>query len=307
MEKELKLKIGYFSVCFPNKTLDEVVRWGSENGFQMIEVPCWPREFERRRYAGVSHIDVDNLDDASVNKIRELLKLNNMEISSLGYYPNYLDPDKARRDFYINHLKKIIVAANKLGVGIVGTFVGRDKDKDDEYNLGMYKEIFFDIMKFAEENNVKIAIENCPMLWADRWPGGHNLARSPEIWNKMFEMIPSDNIGLNLDPSHLVWQFIDYVKVVYQFKSKIFHTHAKDTRILWDKLSEKGIYGFGFYEDKIAGMGDIDWKKYIRALYEVGYQGVISIEHEDRSWEKNEEYVKQGVLLSKKLISQYLI
>jgi len=282
------LKIGYLSACFPERTFEEVVAWGARSGFQMVEIPCWPKEYEKRRYAGVTHIDVEKLDDTEVKKIDETLKANNMEISSLAYYPNYLDPDESKRDFYINHLKKVIVVARTLNVEVVGTFVGRDKDKDDDYNLKMYKEIFVDIVKFAEEYKIKIAIENCTMLWTDRWPGGHNITRSPEIREKMFDLIQSDYIGLNLDPSHLVWQFIDYVKAVYSFKDKIFYTHAKDTKMLPDKLAEKGIYGFSFYEDKIAGMGDIDWKKYLRALHEVGYKGVVSIEHEDRDWEKNE-------------------
>jgi sugar phosphate isomerase/epimerase len=301
------LKIGFLTACFPEKKLDELVDWGALNGFQNIEVACWPMEFEKRRYAGVTHINVDSLDETEARNINIKLKSCNIQISSLAYYPNYLDPDKTKREFFINHLKKVIVAAKKLGVGIVGTFVGRDKDKDDDYNLKMYKDIFTDIVKFSGQNNVKLAIENCPMLWADRWPGGHNIARSPEMWDKMFELVQSEYIGLNLDPSHLVWQFIDYVKAVYSFKSKIFHTHAKDTKMLPDKLAEKGIYGFGFHEDKIAGMGDIDWKKYLRALYEIGYEGVVSIEHEDRGWEKNEEHIRQGVLFAKKLITPYMI
>ncbi len=300
------MKIGFLSVCLANRDFDECVLWGAQSGFDTIEVACWPKEYEKRRYAGVTHIDVDRLDEKAVAHINNTLSSNSMQISALAYYPNYLDPDKGKKDFYINHLKKTILAASKLGVNIVGTFVGRDKDKDDDYNLGLYKDIFTDIVKFAEKNHVKIAIENCPMLWSDRWPGGHNIARSPEIWDRMFDLIQSDNIGLNLDPSHLIWQFIDYVQAVYSFKDKIFHTHAKDTKMLPEKLANKGIYGFEFYEDKIAGMGDIDWKKYLRALYEIGYKGAVSIEHEDRGWEKNEENVKEGVLLAKKLISVYI-
>jgi sugar phosphate isomerase/epimerase len=300
------MKIGFLSVCLADRDFDECVLWGSQNGFDTIEVACWPKEYEKRRYAGVTHIDVERLDEKALKDIRHTLISNNMQISALAYYPNYLDPDKKKRDFYIAHLKKAISAASRLGIDIVGTFVGRDKDRDDDYNLGLYKEIFTDIVRFAEKKNVKIAIENCPMLWQDRWPGGHNIARSPEIWERMFDLVQSDNIGLNLDPSHLLWQFIDYVKAVYSFKDKIFHTHAKDTKMLPEILAKTGIYGFGFYEDKIAGMGDIDWKKYLRALYEIGYEGSVSIEHEDRDWEKNEEDILQGVLLAKKLISLYM-
>jgi sugar phosphate isomerase/epimerase len=297
------MKLGFLSVCLANRSFEECVLWGAENGFDTIEIACWPKEYEKRRYAGVTHIDVDRLD---VKKTRDILEASGISISALAYYPNYLDPDKSKRAFYIDHLKKTIIAASNLGVGIVGTFVGRDKDRDDDYNLALYKDIFTDIVRLAEKHNVKIAIENCPMLWSDRWPGGHNIARSPEIWGRMFDLIQSDHIGLNFDPSHLVWQFIDYVGAIYSFKEKIFHTHAKDTRIIFENLAQKGIYGFGFYEDKIAGTGDIDWKRYFGALYDIGYEGAVSIEHEDRNWEKDEEAVKGGVLLAKKLISFYM-
>jgi sugar phosphate isomerase/epimerase len=307
------LKIGFLTTCFPKGKLEDIVSWAAKNGFQQVEVPCWPSKWMvEREYSGVSHIDVDNLDDVSVKKINTILKTNNITISSLGFYTNFLEPDKPKREFYISHLKKVITGAKKLGVGVVGIFTGKDISRDDAYNLKLFKEIFTDIVKFAEQNKIKLAIENSPQITGFR-PGGENIARSPEIWYQMFNLIQSDYIGLNLDPSHLVWQFIDYVKAVYSFRDKIFHTHAKDTRILYDKLAESGIYGWGpygptnFYVDKLAGLGDIDWKKYIRALYEVGYEGVISIEHEDRNWEKDEESVKKGVLLAKRFLSFYLI
>jgi sugar phosphate isomerase/epimerase len=306
------LKIGFLTACFPEKKFEDIVKWGASNSFQQIEVPCWPSQWAvEREYAGISHIDVDSLDEVSVKKIKTTLENNQISISSLGFYTNFLDPDNTKREFNISHLKKVIIGAKKLGVGIVGTWIGKDKDKDDNYNLKQFKEIFSDIVKFAEKNNIKLAIENSPLISEFR-PGGENIARSPEIWFQMFNLIQSDYIGLNLDPSHLVWQFIDYVKAVASFKGKIFHTHAKDTKILYDKLAETGIYGWGpygptnFYQDKLAGMGDIDWKKYIRALYEIEYDGVISIEHEDRGWEKSEENIKQGVLLAKRFLSFYV-
>lgn len=301
------MKLGFLTAALPGKTLEELVKWGSQKGFSMMEVACWPKEFEKRRYAGTQHIDVDNLDEEELMRIKKLFSSHNMQISSLAYYPNLLDSDLEEREQAISHLKKVIVAARKLGVGMVGTFVGRDKNMNVDDSLQEYKKVFTDITKFAEDNNVKLAIENCPMLYKDRWPGGNNLAYSPEIWEKMFEMIPSDFIGLNLDPSHLVWQQIDYVQAVYDFKDKIFHTHAKDTKMLPDKLSRTGIYGFGFYMDKVAGLGDINWQKYLGALYEVGYDYVVSIEHEDRAWEKNEQNILDGIYLAKKLLNKYFL
>jgi sugar phosphate isomerase/epimerase len=301
------MKLGFLTAALPDKSLEELVKWGSNKGFKMIEVASWPTTFEKRRYAGTQHIDVDNLNEEKVAEINELMSNHNIEISSLAYYPNPLSPDLEAREFCINHLKKVIVGASKLGVPSVGTFVGRNKDVNVDDSLVEYKKVFEPIVKLAEDNGVKLAIENCPMLWKDRWPGGHNLANSPEVWERMFELIKSDYIGLNLDPSHLIWQRIDYVKAVHDFKGKIFHTHAKDTKMLPEKLAKCGIYGFGFYLDKIAGLGDIDWKSYLGALYEVGYNGAVSVEHEDRSWEKDEQNILDGIDLARKLLSKYFV
>ena len=287
------MKLGFMTACLPEMKLEEIVKWAEEKGFDMLEVACWPRVFEQRRYAGTQHIDVENFTEEKAQEIKELFHSSNLEISSLGYYPNNLDPDLESRRFYHEHLKKVIEAAQKLNV---------------EESLEEFKKVFPDLVKFAEDHGVKLAIENCPMLYSlDRWPGGTNLATTPEIWRRMFDAIPSDYFGLNLDPSHLIWQQIDYVKIVHGFKEKIFHVHAKDTRIDKNKLNEVGIFGFGWYIDKIAGTGDIDWNSFISALYEVGYDYVVSIEHEDRSFEKDKESKLRGILLAKQLLEPYIV
>ncbi|MDK2896024.1 MAG: hypothetical protein PWP04_144 [Candidatus Atribacteria bacterium] len=302
------MKLGFMTACLPELSLEEIAKWAGEQGFGMLEVACWPKVFEKRRYAGTQHIEVDNLTEQEIARVKELLAQNQLEISSLGYYPNHLDPNLENRKFYHEHLKKVIRAAEELGVGIVGTFVGRDPKTNLEEALAEYGKVFPDLVKFAEDHGVKLAIENCPMLYSlDRWPGGTNLATTPAIWSRMFEAIPSDYFGLNLDPSHLIWQQIDYVKVVHDFKEKIFHVHAKDTRIDWDKLNEVGIFGFGWYIDKVAGTGDIDWNSFITALYEVGYDYVVSIEHEDRSFEKDTASKLRGILLAKQLLEPYMV
>lgn len=301
------MKLGFLTAALPDKTLPELVQWGKAKGFKMIEVACWPTSFEKRRYAGTQHINVDELYEEKVAEMKELMCNNDIEISSLAYYPNYLAPNLEEREFYATHLKKVIQGASKLGVEVIGTFVGRDKDVNIDDSLIEYKKVFEPLVNFAEDNGVKLAIENCPMLWKDRWPGGHNLAYSPEVWERMFDLIKSDSIGLNLDPSHLIWQQIDYVKAVIDFKDKIYHTHAKDTKMMPEKLSKSGIYGFGFYQDKIAGLGDVDWKRYLGALYEIGYTGVVSVEHEDRAWEKDEQNILDGIDLARKLLSPYFV
>ncbi len=223
------MKLGFFTAALPGSTLEQVARWGAENGFQAIEIACWPLEKATRRYAGVTHIDVATLNKAKAKEIRDMLDGCGLTISSLGYYPNPLHPDEEHRKIVIAHLKKVIEAAALLEVPVVGTFIGKDKTKTVPENLDRYAKVWPSIVKFAGDRGVKIGIENCPMIFSyDEWPGGNNLASTPAIWRTMWELIPADNFGLNLDPSHLILQMIDYERVIREFASKIFHVHAKD-------------------------------------------------------------------------------
>lgn len=303
------MKLGFMTAAFPNLSFEEVAAWAEGNGFEMLEVACWPVGKAERRYAGVTHIDVDKFSGADADAIHTVLKKYGLEISSLGYYPNPLHPDPDHRTMVIDHLKKVILAAEKLEVPIVGTFVGRDKNRTTEDNLEEFKVVWPPIVKFAAEHNVKIAIENCPMIFSnDEWPGGDNLAVSPAVWRKMFEIIPDDNFGLNLDPSHLIWQFIDYVRVVYEFGDRIFHVHAKDLRIDYEGLYQNGVMsaGMGWQIPRLPGLGDVNWSKFISALYGVGYDYVVSIEHEDRAFEKTEELVVRGFQISRDVLKPYI-
>ncbi len=303
------MKLGFMTAAFPNLSFEEVAAWAEGNGFEMLEVACWPVGKAERRYAGVTHIDVDKFSGADADAIHTVLKKYGLEISSLGYYPNPLHPDPDHRTMVIDHLKKVILAAEKLEVPIVGTFVGRDKNRTTEDNLEEFKVVWPPIVKFAAEHNVKIAIENCPMIFSnDEWPGGDNLAISPAVWRKMFEIIPDDNFGLNLDPSHLIWQFIDYVRVVYEFGDRIFHVHAKDLRIDYEGLYQNGVMsaGMGWQIPRLPGLGDVNWGKFISALYGVGYDYVVSIEHEDRAFEKTEELVVRGFQISRDVLKPYI-
>lgn len=304
------MKLGLMSAAFPNLTLEDLAAWAAANGFGMLEIACWPPGQKERRYAGVTHIDVANLTPQRVEEIHALMERLGLEISSLGYYPNPLDPDPAHREMVIDHLKKVILAADRLGVRVVGTFVGRDWRKTVEDNFTLFEEIWPPLVRFAAEHNVKIAIENCPMIFSnDEWPGGKNLAYSPAIWRRMFEIIPDENFGLNLDPSHLVWQFIDYVRVVYEFKNRIFHVHAKDMHVNQEMLYQRGVMalGMGWQIPRLPGLGDVDWPKFISALYAVGYDYVISIEHEDRAFEGTEELVKRGFLIARNTLAPLIV
>jgi sugar phosphate isomerase/epimerase len=303
------MKLGLMSAAFPNMTLEQLAVWAAQNGFEMVEIACWPPGKAERRYAGVTHIDVTELTAARAKDILAMLKKYNLEISSLGYYPNPLHPDAQHREVVIDHLKKVIVTAEMLQVPVVGTFVGRDKSKTLEENWPVFEQVWPGIIKFAADHGVKVAIENCPMIFSnDEWPGGNNLAISPVVWRKMFEIIPNQNFGLNLDPSHLIWQFIDYVRVVYDFGDRIFHVHAKDLRIDYEQLYQRGVMslGMGWQIPRLPGLGDVNWGKFISALYAVGYDYVVSIEHEDRAFEKTEDLVKRGFLLSRDVLRTYI-
>ena len=302
------MKLGFFTAALPGNTLEQAAQWGAKSGFQAIEIACWPLEKATRRYAGVTHINVTELDNAQAKDIRKMLDGYGLTISSLGYYPNPLHPESEHRETVIGHLKKVIEAAEMLEVPIVGTFIGKDKDKTVPQNLEDYAKIWPPIVKFAKEHGIKIAIENCPMIFSyDEWPGGNNLASTPAIWRKMWEIIPDDNFGLNLDPSHLILQMIDYQRVVREFKDKIFHVHAKDLHIDWEGVYNHGVLsqGMGWQIPRLPGLGDMDWGKFFAALTAVGYDYVVSIEHEDRAFEGDEELVKRGFYLSRDVLKPY--
>ncbi len=303
------MKLGIVSAALPQLSLSELAKWSHANGFQMLELMCWPAGKSDRRYAGVTHIDVNDFSKAKAAKIKSLLKKHQQEISGLGYYPNPLTADVAQRKFVIEHLQKVISAASLLGVPVVNTFVGRDKDKTLEANFDEFAKVWKPIIKFAEGKGVKIAIENCPMIFSnDEWPGGNNLAISPHTWRQMFEIIPSKNFGINLDPSHLIWQMIDVGRVVREFKDRIFHVHAKDLEIDREGLYERGItsLGMGWQVPRLPGLGEVKWDRFIATLYAAGYDYAICIEHEDRAFEKTEELVKRGFLIARDTLLPYI-
>jgi sugar phosphate isomerase/epimerase len=303
------MKLGFFTAAFPDKSLDEIAAWASGNGFSSLEIACWPVSKADRRYAGVTHIDVTTLTSQKADQINAMLAKHNLFISALGYYPNILGSDAKTQKMEIEHLKKVITASEMLGVEVVGTFIGRDQHKNVEDNLDAYSRIWPDIVHFAGDHKVKIAIENCPMIFSnDEWPGGKNLATTPAIWRKMWEIIPDANFGLNLDPSHLILQMIDYERVVREFSDRIFHVHAKDLMIDWEGIYNHGVLsqGMGWQIPRLPGLGDIKWDKFIAALYAAGYDFVISIEHEDRNFENSEDLVKRGFLIARDALRPYI-
>ena len=303
------MKLGFFSAALPGSTLEQAAKWGAESGFQAIEIACWPHEKATRRYAGVTHVDVEELDKTKAKDILGMLNGYGLTISALGYYPNPLHPDADHREIVIAHLKKVFKAAALLEVPVVGTFIGKDKDKTVPANFEQYAKVWPPIVKYAKDLGVKVGIENCPMLFSyDEWPGGNNLASTPAIWRKMWEIIPDENFGLNLDPSHLILQMIDYERVVREFSKRIFHVHAKDLHIDREGLYNNGVLsqGMGWQVPRLPGRGDMNWAAFIGALSAVGYDYVVSIEHEDREYEGDEELVKKGFYLARDAIRPYI-
>ena len=306
------MKLGFVSAILDTWTYEEMMDFAGSHNFECVEVACWPQGKAERRYAGVSHIDAERVleDDAYAKHIVDYSREKGVQISSLAYYPNTMDGNLEKREAAVAHLKNLIRASHKLGVGMVTTFIGRDQTKTVEENLELVKEIWPSIIRLAEENEVKVAIENCPMLFGqEQWPGGQNLMTTPKIWRQVFEILDSNNLGINYDPSHFVWQMIDYIKPIYEFKDKIFHVHYKDIKVYRDRLNDCGImaYPLDFMSPKLPGLGDVDWGKYVSALTDIGYDGCTCIEIEDKAFEGSKEKVEDSLVLSQRYLKQFVI
>jgi len=297
------IKLGFVSAILPDLTFEEVISFAAQTGYSCVEIMCWPPGKADRRYAGVTHIDVTGLSESGIESIHKTLEKEGVEISALGYYPNPLEADRANSKYCIDHIMKVIDAAKLLGLGNVNTFIGRDHTRSVEDNFARFRELWPPIVKHAESQGIKIGIENCPMFFTDdEWPGGKNLATSPAIWRRMFEEIPSDNFGLNYDPSHMVWQFMDYIKPIGEFADRIFHVHIKDAKVLRDRLDDVGILAnpLEFHRPRLPGLGDVDWGRFLSALDDAGFQGCACVEVEDRDYEETLEMRKKALVESRR-------
>ena len=304
------MKLGFISSILDTCSFEEVIDTAAALGYECVEVACWPKEKAARRYAGITHIDIEALTDDKIAYINEYCSRKKVEISALAYYPNTITDNEKERKKAVDHLKAMINAAPKLHVDTITTFIGRVQNLTVEENLKIFKEVWTPIIKLAEEHKVRIAIENCPMLFGpDQWPGGQNLMTTPAIWRKAFELIPSDFFGLNYDPSHFVWQQIDYIKPLYEFKDKIFHVHYKDIKVYPDKLNDVGImaYPLDFMSPKLPGLGDVDWGKYVSALTDIGYDSYTCIEIEDKAFEGSTERIIDSLRISYRYMRQFVI
>ncbi len=308
------MKLGFLTACLPQVGLSDLVKWASDQGFDALELAAWPVDSSRDYQA--RQIDAAHFTKDEAERVKEMFANNKLAISAMAYYDNNLDPDPKTREHHLEHLKHVITAASLLGVPYVGTFVGGRADREAGEILKEFGKVFKDIVKFADDRGVKIMIENCPMENWQRFGLPGNYAYSPELWDAMFNEVPSENFGLNLDPSHLYWLGIDYIQCIKDYAPKIFHAHAKDTEILADGEQRYGIFSrqlnptpwsSGWWRYRMPGLGEIDWQKFIAALQEVGYEGVLSIEHEDPVWEGTEEKVKRGLAAGLRHLSQFVV
>jgi sugar phosphate isomerase/epimerase len=303
------MKLGLVSAILPDLTFEEVIDYAAGVGFECVEVCCWPRGKAARRYAGVTHIDPEDMTPRKMEYYKNYAGDRGIAISSLAYYPNPLDSNREAASLAVDHIKKLIDLSARMGINLVTTFIGKDRNKTVEENLELFRETWTPIVKEAGDRNVRIGIENCPMLYTrDEWPGGNNLASSPALWREMFSIIPDSNFGLNYDPSHLYLTGASYTRPAQEFRDRIFHVHFKDIRIHQDKLDDHGSFSYPalWHSPKLPGLGGVDFGAFCSALYDIRYDGYACIEVEDKAFEHSLEAVKQGIEQSYRYMRQFV-
>jgi sugar phosphate isomerase/epimerase len=304
------MKLGLITSILSNNSMEEVIDITSEIGYECLEVACWPVGKSNRRYSGVTHINFDKMSQNKLESLNNYLKYKNMSISALAFYPNTITDDDEQREINIQHLKKMIENAHFYNTDLVTTFIGRVQDLSVDKNLELVKKIWIPLVEYAENHNVRIAIENCPMLFSkEQWPGGQNLMTSPDNWDKIFSILDSKYFGLNYDPSHFIWQKMDYINPIYDYADKLFHIHFKDIKLYQDKLDKVGTMAFPleFMAPKLPGLGDVNWSNFVSSLRDIGYNGNTSIEIEDKSFESNDNEIINSLKLSYNYMRQFVI
>ncbi|MCY3630523.1 MAG: sugar phosphate isomerase/epimerase [Bacteroidota bacterium] len=282
------MHLGFVSAIVPELSVEEVFSLASELSYDCVELMCWPKGKATRRYAGVTHVDVQSLGRKEAQTLQTLSSESGVAISALGYYPNPLSPDPEEAKVSISQIRRMIDAAVLLKLDTVNTFIGRDWHRSVEDNWPQVMEVWKPLVTYAEERQIRIGIENCPMYFTnDEWPSGKNIAHSPAIWRRLFNDLDSSAIGLNYDPSHMIWQQMDAFEPIRTFADRLFHIHAKDVRLDQNRLNEVGILSVpnSFHTPKLPGLGDVDWGKFFSFLTDAGYNGAVCVEVEDRAYE----------------------
>ena len=305
------MKLGFLTACLPQRTLPEIVTWAAQQGFEALEVAAWPALGDRPFTA--THLDVDGFGTADAERVAALFDEHGLQLSSLAYYDNNLHPDPDERAAVNAHVAACIDAAALLGVPTVGTFVGRDPNLSVAENLKVAEQLFAPLVDRAGERGVKIVIENCVMEgWhPDGYPG--NLAYSPELWEWMFDL----GLYLNYDPSHLVWMGIDPVEALRPYVDRVAHAQAKDIEVFPERRNRYGWPGravvredpwdVGWWRYRVPGLGQVDWRRVVDTLYEGGFDGALSVEHEDPVWGGTEDRVRTGLQVAHRTLRPLIV
>lgn len=267
-----------------------------ERGLRYVELHGGPG------YRHLSWRDVASGRDKEIRELSDLYEITIIDIMFGGL--NFLSPSQDERAAAQEYAIMLIQAAKQLGIPSVSVFTGRNPLLGLEENLGQLPNVLLPVLDVGQKLGVRVLLENCPM--AHNWPPKYNIAIHPALWHDIFSAIPSSLLGLNFDPSHLVWQGIDYVEAVYRFADRIVLVQAKDSELLPHIQRQEGILGTRFWRHRIAGQGHVDWNRLISALIDCGYDGPLVIEHEDPLYESSIEAVQAGVDLSRTYLSQYL-
>jgi len=303
------MQLGFVSAIVPELSVEEVLSLAGDLSYDCVEIMCWPKGKATRRYAGVTHVDVQTLVPEEACKLQGLAAQHGVFISALGYYPNPLAPDAEEAAVASAQIRRMMDAAVLLGLDTVNTFIGRDWSRSVEDNWPQVLTTWKPLALYAEERGIRIGIENCPMYFTDdEWPSGKNIVHTPEIWRRLFNDLESEAIGLNYDPSHMIWQHMDMLKPIQAFSDRLFHIHAKDVRLDQDRLDEVGIMSVpnSFHTPKLPGLGDVDWGKFFSVLTDVGYSGPVCVEVEDRAYEGSLESRKAALLQSANYLRQFI-
>ncbi|MFJ4295660.1 sugar phosphate isomerase/epimerase family protein [Curtobacterium sp. NPDC089689] len=296
------MKLGMLTACLPGWSLDQIADFAANQGYERLEVAVWPstggRDFE------ASHLPVATFTEEDAVATQATLERTGLQISALAYYENNLHQDLGRREEIRSHLKHAIDTAAQLNVPYVGTFIGRDNTKSVRENMIEGNRVLPELVDYAGERDVKLIIENCVMEgWhPDGYPG--NIAYSPELWG----WVTGLGFGLNWDPSHLTWIGIDPVETILPFAEHIVHAQAKDLELFPAKRNEYGFFGkvdkqgdpwdMGWWRFRVPGRGTVDWPHVVDRLYEAGFDGTLSVEHEDPLWSGTDERTLEGLRIA---------
>ncbi|MFY1691687.1 sugar phosphate isomerase/epimerase family protein [Plantactinospora sp. WMMB782] len=305
------MRLGLLTACLPGEPLDAVAGWAAGHGYRGLEVAAWPAEPDRPWQA--SHLDLARFDRAEADRVGALLDGHGLTVSAVAYYENNLHADPATRDRVHRHLRRCVDAAALLGCEHVGTFVGRDVTRTVTENLRLGEQVLPPLVAYAADRGVRLVVENCPM---EGWhPDGYpaNLAYSPELWDWLGGL----GLFLNFDPSHLVWLGIDPLAALRGHLDLVRHVQAKDVQVDAAARNRFGVFGqlvdkpspwsSGWWRYRVPGLGEVDWRRLVDLLYEGGYAGFVSVEHEDPVWSGSPERVRQGLVIAERTLNPLLV